>query len=170
MAKEKTLIKRTYAHRTFGAIGEARLRVMDDGTMEFAIGDDAFAPLDASGTEHFLMFALQTLQDAYAGSTTRDEACAAFDKKADRIVSGDIGTRGGGVDQWTSIARGVVRDQLRKVGGAVAAAYKAADDAAGRNAILDAIIETNRDKIDKRVRKIMTERAESLDLDVDVDL
>lgn len=114
-------ITRTYEHRTFGRIGEAVLEMKDGGLVLDGV------PLEPEAAEHLLTFALQTLQDAYAGAKSADEARALWEKKRDRILSNSIGTRGPGsgrgeLDQMAiKIARPLVVAKLK-------AAEKYADD------------------------------------------
>lgn len=102
-------ITRTYTHRVFGLIGDATFTAPDG---KYTL-DGKTLP-DAS-VEHLLRFALQTLQDAYAGAKTADEATAAFEKKRDAIIAGTIGTRGDGTgaDMRTIVARSVMRNAAK---------------------------------------------------------
>lgn len=99
---------RTYAHKTHGKIGQATLSAPDgkwtlDGK-----------PIPEAGVAHLLNFALQTLQDAYAGSNSLLEAEAAFNKKRDAILNGTIGVRGGGSasDPVEDLAAKMARDDI----------------------------------------------------------
>lgn len=102
-------IIRNYAHRTHGAIGAVTF-VAPDGT--YTLNGKA---LPESSIAHLLRFALQTLQDAYAGATDAAECVGAFDKKLNAIINGTLGTRmgGNGVDEETSVARSIVRMALK---------------------------------------------------------
>lgn len=97
------MITRNYTHRTFGAIG----------SVEFAYPKGKFTlngtELPEASVVHLMTFALQTLQDAYAGAKDQAEAEGAFGTKLDKLLTGTIGTRGGGdgVDERTRVARSV---------------------------------------------------------------
>lgn len=84
-------VKRTYEHKTFGNIGSVEFTVPDGA---FSLGDKV---LPASSVEHLMTFALQTLQDAYAGAKDATEAKANFEKKLTKLIEGTIGTRTSGV-------------------------------------------------------------------------
>lgn len=102
-------INRAFAHRTFGDIGTVAF-VAPDG--DYMLDGKV---LPEGSVAHLLRFALQTLQDAYAGSGTADEATGAFNKKYDALIAGTIGTRssGEGVDEETTVARQIVRTALK---------------------------------------------------------
>lgn len=107
-------INRNYSHKTHGNIGAATL-VVPDGkwTLNGTV-------LPESSVEHLVRFALQTLQDAYAGADNSAEAVAFFNAKLDKILKGTIGTRGGGdgADPRTSIERSYVRGSVKASFGA----------------------------------------------------
>jgi len=93
------LINREYNHRRFGLIGKVDL-VVPEGAWKL---DGKILP--ASSVEHLATFALQTLQDAYAGNETKVEAEANWAKKLVRLLEGTLGTRGGeGLSDLRSIA------------------------------------------------------------------
>lgn len=92
---------RDYSSKTFGAIGQSGWRVDSSGNAEMLQGG-AWKPVPASTRDALAMFALQTLQDAYAGAKTVSEALAAFNKKLDGYVAGTVGTR---ATSWESVAR-----------------------------------------------------------------
>lgn len=104
------IVTREYNHKDFKRIGGVRLEadiksVTLDGKV---LSDDS--------VEYLLNFALQSLQDAYAGAKTVDEARAGWEKKYNKLVDGTIGVRGGGevVDDVTKVARSIMRDLVRK--------------------------------------------------------
>jgi hypothetical protein len=108
------IITRNYAHRTFGAIGSVELtapsgKYMLDGK-----------ELPEQSVNHLLTFALQTLQDAYAGADDAAEAIGAFGKKLDKLIAGTLGTRSGGdgVDEFTTVARQMIRTAMKSKLGA----------------------------------------------------
>ncbi len=128
-------VNRSYAHKAHGDIGAVALVV--DGDKWSLDGKE----LPASSVEYLLTFALQSLQDAYAGSATAAEAIGAFEGKRDKLIAGTIGVRtgGGGVDESTLVARMIVRKAFMDNNPAKSAAregFKALDDAA-QNAKLD---------------------------------
>lgn len=84
-------IERSYTHKSFGPVGKVELTVPAEG---WSIDGHE---LNEQAVQHLATFALQTLQDAYAGAKTSDEAQANWEKKLDRIVKGVIGVREGGV-------------------------------------------------------------------------
>jgi hypothetical protein len=147
-------ILREFTTRNGDAIGKVRLT----GDAGLAIDGKE---LPAASVEYLLTFALQSLQDAYAGKADKpDEARAAFEAKLAKIISGEIGTRGPGasVPLETRIARDIMRDIFRvKASAEAKAAYKAAD-ADGRNAIIDELIAKNKAAIDKRVAEELAKR------------
>lgn len=103
------VIERTFAKRNEGTISNVKLavdvkRVELDGV-----------ELPDSSVEYLLTFALQSLQDAYAGAKSLDEAKAMFAKKYEKLVAGKIGVREAGesIDDETRIARKIVRAQIR---------------------------------------------------------
>jgi hypothetical protein len=105
---------RTFTHRTYGKIGDITFTVPKG---RYAInGND----LPESSVAHLMTFALQTLQDAYAGAKNTDEALAAFNGKYDKLLNGTIGTRtsGDGADERTRVARSVVRGVVKAKFGA----------------------------------------------------
>lgn len=161
-------IHRAFATRessTIGAhtIGEVRL------TGEAKLVLDG-KELPATSVEYLLTFALQSLQDAYAGSDNVTAAREAWTAKRDKLYEGTIGTRGPGASVPPELR--VARDIMRTIFAAKAsadakAAYKAAD-AEGRAAILDAAIEKNKAAIDKLVAEEMARRAKVGKVDIDL--
>lgn len=106
-------ITRSFVHRTFGNIGSVAL-VAPGG--KFTLDGEE---LPESSVTHLLTFALQTLQDAYAGAESADDAKADWETKRKRLIDGTIGTRGGGgVDEETRVARIVVRRAVKAKFGA----------------------------------------------------
>lgn len=98
-------IQRNYVHRTYGDIGKVDLVAPDgDWTLDGK-------PLPATSVEHLVFFALQTLQDSYAGAKNSDEATAEFGKKYDKLIAGTLGVRGSGdgASAATTEARSITR-------------------------------------------------------------
>lgn len=145
-------VKRMYEHKTFGAIGAVTLAV--DGGKWLMDGRE----LSPSSVEHLMTFALQTLQDAYAGAKTEAEAKAAFEKKRDRLLAGEIGVRtGGGTDDVTKVWRSVAKAVLRRVAPDKWKEWK--DD----DAKLDAFVEKNRAKLQPAFDEEMLSRKRRAD-------
>lgn len=119
-------VKREFNHRTHGEIGSVHLvaevaKVTVDGK-----------ELPGKSVEYLLNFALQSLQDAYAGGKSQEEAKGLFDKKLAALMEGTIGTRttGGGQSEETRVTLQVVRSILKaKLTKEAYEAYKEDDDA-----------------------------------------
>lgn len=105
---------RTYNHRTFGNIGAVTFGVPKG---KFTLNGHE---LPEASVAHLMVFALQTLQDAYAGAKSTDEAQGAFNGKLDKLLNGTIGTRGSGdgADERTRVARAIVRSAVKAKFGA----------------------------------------------------
>lgn len=105
---------RTFNHKTFGKVGEVTFTAPRG---KYVLNGHE---LPEASVDHLLYFALQTLQDAYAGSKSTDEALGAFNGKLDKLLNGTIGTRsaGDGADERTRVARSIVRSAVKaKFGG-----------------------------------------------------
>ena len=85
-----TKVTRKYAHRKHGEIGEVEFE-WPKGTFRLD-GKD----LPEASVRHLMTFALQTLQDAYAGADNGEEAKGLWNGKLDKLIAGTIGTRGTG--------------------------------------------------------------------------
>lgn len=104
------VIERSFVKRNEGTISNVRLEAqVSKMTLD---GKE----LPDSSVEYLLNFALQSLQDAYAGGKTLDECKALFAKKYDRLLAGQIGVRESGesIDDETRIGRKIVRAQIRQ--------------------------------------------------------
>lgn len=157
------IINRAFVSRSFGDIGKVTLTAPDG---DYAIDGKA---LPESSVAHLLTFALQTLQDAYAGAKDAAEAQGAFNGKLDKLLAGTIGTRtggGGGVTERDKVARIIVGDWFRSAygkGTPERAKYDEADGP-GKYAILDKIWADNEavfaDAVDEEVaaRKAKAEK------------
>lgn len=167
------MITREFNHRTFGHIGKVTLehdvKVMKLNGM----------PLPADSIEYLLTFALQSLQDAYAGTKTEAEATAAFEKKRDAVIAGTIGARGSsGVSDETRVARQIVRALLKEKWGSKSTEWAEftglSDDA--QDAKLDEIFAKNeaklQGKVDARLEQLRKEREakKALKTGVEIDL
>lgn len=169
MTTHEVAVVRTFSRRKEGEddIGTIRLT----GKAELSIDGKE---LPSTSVEYLMTFALQSLQDAYAGKESHADAKEAFEAKLARVIDGTIGTRGGGttVSDETKIGREIVRDKLRAKGGEAWKAYKEAADAEARAAILDAIIAKNADAIAKLVeaerkrRAALKRDASAMELDI----
>jgi hypothetical protein len=102
-------IARAFDHKTFGRIGIVNLEA-EVGAVKID-GKE----LPATSVEYLLTFALQNLQDAYAGAESAVDAQARFGKKLDRLIEGTIGVRasGDGASAETKAIRAVIGDMLR---------------------------------------------------------
>ena len=145
------MIKRTFTHRTFGLIGEVNLKASEGTTLSLN-GKE----LPPSSVEYLLTFALQSLQDAYAGAKTPDEAVASWTKKRDSLIAGTIGTRTGtgtSVSDETRIGRNLIKGALKAKWGKDSPEWKEftglsdADQAAK----LDELLGKNREKLQPRI-------------------
>lgn len=97
---------RSYAHKVYGQIGTVTMTSPDgDWTLNGQ-------PLPERSVDHLLTFALQTLQDAYAGADSTDVAKKKFDDKLAKLLAGTLGTRlasGEAVDDATRHMRMIMR-------------------------------------------------------------
>ena len=151
------MITRNYTHRTFGAIG----------AVEFGVPKGKFTlngtELPDASVAHLMTFALQTLQDAYAGAKSTDEALGAFNGKLDKLLNGTIGTRssGDGADERTRVARSVTMSAAKAKFGAKSpdwATFTGLDDDA-KNAKLDGWYAANAAAFDPAIDEEMARRA-----------
>ena len=151
-------IKRTFARRADDEpIGTVTLK----GEASLSINDK---PLPGKSIEYLANFALQSLQDAYAGAGSYDEACTAWKSKLDKLVAGTIGMKTGGIDPWLAEARKVFRPvwlaALEVKDSDKAKLYKSKDTSAeDRNAMLDEAIDKNREAVEQMVEAERAERA-----------
>ena len=108
----KFTIARAFDHKAHGRIG--LVNVEADVKSITVDGKE----LPASSIEYLLTFALQNLQDAYAGADSADDAKGRFAKKLDRLLAGTIGVReaGDGASAETRMVRTVLGDMLRGAG------------------------------------------------------
>lgn len=152
---------RNYTHRTFGAIGAVTF-VAPKGKFTLN-GND----LPDASVAHLMTFALQTLQDAYAGAKSTDEALGAFNGKLDKLLNGTIGTRGSGdgADERTRVARSVTMSAAKAKFGAKSpewATFTGLDDDA-KNAKLDGWYAANTAAFDPAIDEEMARRAAKRD-------
>lgn len=148
---------RSYTHRTYGNIGN----------VTFAVPKGKYVlngtELPEASVAHLMTFALQTLQDAYAGAKSTDEALGAFNGKLDKLLNGTIGTRGtgDGADERTRVARSVVQQAAKAKFGAKSPEWATFTglDTADQNEKLDAWYEANKDAFDPAIDEEMARRA-----------
>lgn len=109
---EKHTIARAFDHKTHGRIGVVEM-VAEVGKV--SVNGNV---LPTSSVEYLLTFALQNLQDAYAGAESAAEAQARWQKKLDRLIEGSIGTResGDGASLETRTIRTILGEMLRGAG------------------------------------------------------
>lgn len=96
---------RSYAHKIFGQIGAV--------TMTSPAGDWTIngTVVPERTVDHLLTFALQTLQDAYAGAAGATDAKEKYEGKLAKLIAGTLGVRsaGGAVDEETRHMRMIMR-------------------------------------------------------------
>lgn len=148
---------RSFDHRTYGNIGAVTFETPKG---RYAINGRVLP--DAS-VAHLMKFALQTLQDSYAGANSTDEALGAFNGKLDKLLNGTIGTRaaGDGADERTRVARSVTMAAAKAKFGAKSpawATFTGLDDDA-KNAKLDGWYEANKAAFDPAIDEEMARRA-----------
>lgn len=127
-----TKVTRNYVHRDHGKIGHVELEA-PNGKWKLD-GEE----LPASSIDHLLTFALQTLQDAYAGADSADDAKGRWSKKRDALIAGTVGVRTGGVDPVVAETRRLVRNAVKAKEGAEKVKAMTDDE-------LDAIVAKNGD-------------------------
>ena len=132
--------------------------------------------LGETSVQYLVNYAMQALQDTYAGvgtSKTVDEATAAFTTRLDKLIKGTIGIRSGtgGVDPLTtvmrSIARKFVKAKLSK------AEYKEKyTDNEDKNDYLDSVIDKKPETFEAagkaELARMAKEASTIADLDVDL--
>lgn len=157
-------INRSYA-RQGEAIASVSLEAPDG---EYKLDGNV---LPESSVQHLLTFALQSLQDAYAGAKDNAEAEAAFAKKYQRLIDGSVGVRAGGTDTFTKTCRQIARQIVRAKFAESGRKYSefTALSASEQNDRLDQVIAANRDVIEKEAKKRMDEQ-DKLSKQVDIDL
>lgn len=126
---------RTYDHKKFGRIGVAELLVKSESDIIVMLNGKE---LPASSIDHLLTFALQSLQDAYAGAESEADAKERFNAKLERILNGTLGVRSGGagVDPVMVEIRSIIRGDVKAAIGAET--WKAMEEDA-RNEAIDGV-------------------------------
>ena len=146
------LVNRAFDHKAHGRIGVVE---MSAGVSGVSINGKE---LPASSIEYLLTFALQNLQDAYAGAESAAEATARFEKKLARLIEGTIGAReaGDGASLETRTIRTIIGEMLRSAG-----KWKElteGKDEAERAALLDAIFAKQPEAKQAAIRATAQER------------
>lgn len=148
---------RTFTHRTYGKVGEVTFTVPKGKYVLNGI------ELPDASVAHLMTFALQTLQDAYAGAKSTDEALGAFNGKLDKLLNGTIGTRGSGdgADERTRVARSVVMQAAKAKFGAKSPEWATFTglDPSDQHAKLDGWYAAHREAFDPAVDEEMERRA-----------
>lgn len=141
-------VARSYDHKTHGRIGVAEFTVESKSDIGFMLNGQE---LPASSVDHLLTFALQSLQDAYAGAESEADAKERFNAKLDRILAGTLGTRSGGsgVDPIVAEVRNLIRADVKK---AVGDDWKTMEEDA-RNAAIDQVFESQSAEVQLTLRE-----------------
>ena len=160
-----------------GHIGGVKLTLSSKADIEVTLDGK---PLGANAINHLLNFALQTLQDAYAGAASLAEAKGAFEKKRDAILEGTIGVRqsGDGESEELRVSRKIMAEKLRaKFKGTEKWAVFEALGADERNAKLDELFAKNREALASevsaeiaRLAEMRKAKAQRLATTVEIDL
>lgn len=163
---------RTFTHRTYGKVGDV---VFITPKGKYALNG---TELPESSVAHLMTFALQTLQDAYAGAKSTDEALGMFNGKLDKLLNGTIGTRGSGdgADERTRVARQLVRGLVKTKYGSKSPEWATfiglSDD--DQNAKLDAMFAANEaalsGAVDEKIAELAAARAKRADLGKTVEI
>lgn len=149
-------IERKFAHRTHGDIASVSLTA--EVTSLKVNGKD----VPAASVEYLLTFALQSLQDAYAGADSAANAKALFDKKLEKLIAGEIGVRGtgDGVSEQVKVARSITKAMAKKNMGDKSEAwakFTGLSDA-DQNAKLDEWYEANKAGLEPFVKEELDRR------------
>lgn len=146
-------VNRPFDHKQFGRIGIVE---MSAGVSGISINGKE---LPKTSIEYLLTFALQNLQDAYAGAESADDAKGRWGKKLDRLIDGTIGVRtgGDGASAETRMRRTVLGEMLRK-SQAGKDAWKAHE--ADRDAWLDEVFDKQSDDKKAGIMATVAERIE----------
>lgn len=123
--------------------------------------------LPERSVEYLMMFALQSLQDAYAGAKSLTEAEASWTKKRDAILDGTIGVRtgGGGEPAHMRFVRTILRTAMKNGSKALPDdAAKQYENAEDRNALLaewfDALPEATQAKVETHAKELLEQELE----------
>lgn len=143
-----------------GRVGMAEL-VADVGPLGFVLNGKT---IPAAMVDYLLTFSLQSLQDAYAGADSLDEATANFEKKLDAVQNGTIGARtSSGVGEETICQRLVAKAAFlasAKVSDAEKTRVREMSDEES-NSFFDGLFEKNAAKLADAVSRKKNERAEA---------
>lgn len=104
-------VTRAFAKRNEGQISNVTFSV--EGATKFTIDGKE---LPDSSVEYLLTFALQSLQDAYAGAKSLDEAKTMFGAKYEKLIAGKIGVREAGetVSDEIRIGRKIMKQMIKQ--------------------------------------------------------
>lgn len=149
-------IERKFAHRTHGEIASVTLTA-DVANLKVN-GKD----VPAASVEYLLTFALQSLQDAYAGADSTANAKALFEKKLEKLIAGEIGVRGAGegASEETKVQRSITKAMAKKNMGEKSeawASFTGLSDA-DQNAKLDAWYKANEAALEPFVKEELARR------------
>lgn len=138
-----------------GRIGHVELVV--DGKKWTLDGNE----LPDASIHYLLNFALQSLQDAYAGADGLKDATARWEAKRAALIEGTVGASGGGgVSDETTAQRYVMKKAfLSRATDEAKEAFKDLEPAE-QNAKLDALFAKNADKLAKAVAERLAAMAE----------
>ena len=140
-------VTRAFAKRNENTFANVTFSI--DGATKFLIDGKE---LPDSSVEYLMKFALQSLQDAYAGAKTNEEAREMFNKKYEKLIEGKIGARESGesVSEEVRIGRKLMRQLLKQQN---AAGYKKLLELeeSEQLAKIDALLEKNAEKMSKMI-------------------
>lgn len=145
-----------------GRIGHTEFAIESDSDIHVYLDENELSP---ASIEYLMTFALQSMQDAYAGADSLQSAIGAFEKKRDAIIAGTIGVRGtgDGASYFTTVARSIVRANVKSAWGAKSQKWldfaKLDDDA--QDAKLDAVYAANEAVLKPKVEAEIERRTEA---------
>lgn len=152
---------RNFIHRTYGEINSVEVEA---NVTSFKVNG---LDLPRVSVAYLLNFAFQSLQDAYAGAKNLAEAQALWEKRFERLLDGEIGVRSGnGLSERDRMRYSVAREILRSAMAAEGKPYKGFTglDAARQTEILDKVIASASDAIDKEVDKRLAAKAKAVEV------
>lgn len=152
MAKLASMtINRSFDHKKFGRVGVVEM-VAEVG--EVTINGST---LPAASVEYLLTFALQNLQDAYAGAESTEDAGKRWSDKLARLIEGNIGVRSGGtsVSREVKVRRNVLAEQIRVKGKGEVLKGLEGDE---RATFLDSVWEKQSDDAKAAIMALVAER------------
>lgn len=165
MKIERDFVLRATQDRDAATVGRTVLELRDgrlwlDGT-----------ELPEASQRHLLTFALQTLQDAYAGANGTEEARGLWEKKREKLLNGTIGARGARGEAvpletqvWRDVARQALRDRGAKDPVWVRFKGLKPEEQAAK---LDGLVEQNRKALKPAFDLAMQARTAKVEIEVD---